>query len=54
MDEYDFVIHRDSVALTSVSVTGFPAQSIGSSNIEVLDSLCLLVLITGMSQSRQH
>ncbi|GJX64662.1 hypothetical protein Tco_0299005 [Tanacetum coccineum] len=33
---------------------GFPAQSIGSSNTYVLDSPCLLVLITGTSQSRQH
>ncbi|GJR36081.1 putative ribonuclease H-like domain-containing protein [Tanacetum coccineum] len=32
----------------------FPAQSVGSSNTDVLDSPCLLVLITGMSQSRQH
>nr|GEU38772.1 hypothetical protein [Tanacetum cinerariifolium] len=32
----------------------FPTQSIGSSNTEVLDSPCLLVLITGTSQSRQH
>nr|GEW74234.1 DNA-directed DNA polymerase [Tanacetum cinerariifolium] len=34
--------------------TGFPAQSVGSSNTDVLDSPCLLVLITGTSQSRQH
>ncbi|GJR61811.1 leucine-rich repeat, cysteine-containing subtype protein [Tanacetum coccineum] len=37
-----------------ISLTGFPAQSVGSSNIDVLDSPCLLVLITGTSQSRQH
>ncbi|GJR93830.1 hypothetical protein Tco_0266004, partial [Tanacetum coccineum] len=37
-----------------ISLTGFPAQSIGSSNTDVLDSPCLLVLITGTSQSRQH
>ncbi|GKD06253.1 hypothetical protein Tco_1181227, partial [Tanacetum coccineum] len=30
------------------------AQSVGSSNTDVLDSPCLLVLITGTSQSRQH
>ncbi|GJR83018.1 hypothetical protein Tco_0153803 [Tanacetum coccineum] len=36
------------------SLTGFPAQSVGSSNTDVLDSPCLLVLITGTSQSRQH
>ncbi|GJW87945.1 hypothetical protein Tco_0163285 [Tanacetum coccineum] len=37
-----------------ISLTGFPAQSVGSSNTYVLDLPCLLVLITGMSQSRQH
>ncbi|GJX37463.1 hypothetical protein Tco_0250766 [Tanacetum coccineum] len=36
------------------SLTGFPAQSVGSSNTYVSDLPCLLVLITGMSQSRQH
>nr|GEZ72506.1 hypothetical protein [Tanacetum cinerariifolium] len=33
---------------------GFPAQSVGSSNTDVLDSPCLLVLITGTSQRRQR
>ncbi|GJR10990.1 putative reverse transcriptase domain-containing protein [Tanacetum coccineum] len=37
-----------------ISLIGFPAQSVGSSNTDVLDSPCLLVLITGTSQSRQH
>ncbi|GJS59039.1 zinc finger, CCHC-type containing protein [Tanacetum coccineum] len=37
-----------------ISLTGFPAQSVGSSNTDVLDSPCLLVFITGTSQSRQH
>ncbi|GJU49765.1 hypothetical protein Tco_1219320, partial [Tanacetum coccineum] len=37
-----------------VSLTGFPAQSVGSSNTDVLDLPCLLVLITETSQSRQH
>ncbi|GJV15310.1 hypothetical protein Tco_1360633 [Tanacetum coccineum] len=37
-----------------ISLTGFPAQSVGSSNTNVLDLPCLLVLITRMSQSRQH
>ncbi|GKC66830.1 hypothetical protein Tco_1099428 [Tanacetum coccineum] len=37
-----------------ISLTGFPAQSVGSSNTYVLDSPCLLLLITGTSQSRQH
>ncbi|GJW83160.1 retrovirus-related pol polyprotein from transposon TNT 1-94 [Tanacetum coccineum] len=32
----------------------FPAQSVGSSNTDVLDLPCLLVLVTGASQSRQH
>nr|GEW91138.1 reverse transcriptase domain-containing protein [Tanacetum cinerariifolium] len=32
----------------------FPAQSVGSSNTDALDSPCLLVLITGTSQNRQH
>ncbi|GJQ99581.1 putative ribonuclease H-like domain-containing protein [Tanacetum coccineum] len=36
------------------SLTGFPAQSIRSSNAIALDSPYLLVLITGTSQSRQH
>ncbi|GJS16045.1 hypothetical protein Tco_0410517 [Tanacetum coccineum] len=39
---------------SKISLIGFPAQSIGSSNTDVLDSPCLLVLITGTSQSRQH
>ncbi|GJR20474.1 hypothetical protein Tco_0969001 [Tanacetum coccineum] len=42
------------VEIQRISLTGFPAQSVGSSNTDVLDSPCLLVLITGMSQSRQH
>nr|GEW72546.1 hypothetical protein [Tanacetum cinerariifolium] len=33
---------------------GFPALSVGSSNTDVLDSPCLLVLITRTSQSSQH
>ncbi|GKD98652.1 hypothetical protein Tco_1382549, partial [Tanacetum coccineum] len=36
------------------SLTGFPAQSVGSSNVIALDSPYLLVLITGASQSRQQ
>ncbi|GJY42725.1 hypothetical protein Tco_0430938 [Tanacetum coccineum] len=47
-DEYGCVI------IQRISLTGFPAQSVGSSNTDVLDLPCLLVLITGMSQSRQH
>ncbi|GJX12830.1 hypothetical protein Tco_0204588 [Tanacetum coccineum] len=44
----------DSPWIQRISLTGFPAQSVGSSNTDVLDSPCLLVLITGTSQSRQH
>ncbi|GJX69911.1 NADH dehydrogenase subunit 1 [Tanacetum coccineum] len=36
------------------SLTGFPAQSVRSSNAYALDSLYLLVLNTKTSQSRQH
>nr|GEZ91985.1 UBN2 domain-containing protein [Tanacetum cinerariifolium] len=44
-----------SLSITlDILVGGFPAQSVGSSNTEVLDLPCLLVLITGTSQSRQH
>ncbi|GJT39869.1 hypothetical protein Tco_0939734 [Tanacetum coccineum] len=42
------------VRIQRISLTGFPAQSIGSSNTDVLDLPCLLVLITETSQSRQH
>ncbi|GJT99413.1 hypothetical protein Tco_1109752 [Tanacetum coccineum] len=37
-----------------ISLTGFPAQSVRSSNAITLDSPYLLVLITRTSQSRQH
>ncbi|GJX69089.1 hypothetical protein Tco_0304816 [Tanacetum coccineum] len=40
--------------LRRISLTGFPAQSVRSSNTIALDSLYLLVLITGTSPSRQH
>ncbi|GKD10164.1 hypothetical protein Tco_1189849, partial [Tanacetum coccineum] len=40
--------------IQKISLTGFPAQSVGSSNTDVLDLPCLLVLITETSQSRQH
>ncbi|GKA30976.1 hypothetical protein Tco_0717281 [Tanacetum coccineum] len=42
------------VQFRRTSLTGFPAQSIRSSNAIALDSPYLLVLITGMSQSRLH
>nr|GEW75901.1 hypothetical protein [Tanacetum cinerariifolium] len=37
-----------------ISLTGFPAQSVGSSNTDVLELPCLLVLITETSQSRHR
>ncbi|GJZ69185.1 hypothetical protein Tco_0632735 [Tanacetum coccineum] len=42
------------VQIRRTSLTGFPAQSVRSSNAIALDSPYLLVLITGTSQSRQH
>ncbi|GJU40754.1 hypothetical protein Tco_1193711 [Tanacetum coccineum] len=42
------------VQFRRTSLAGFPAQSIRSSNVVALDSPYLLVLISGMSQSRQH
>ncbi|GJV65123.1 hypothetical protein Tco_1475951 [Tanacetum coccineum] len=42
------------VQFRRTSLIGFLAQSIRSSNAIALDSPYLLVLITGMSQSRQH
>ncbi|GJV97215.1 hypothetical protein Tco_1548792 [Tanacetum coccineum] len=44
----------EDIQIQRISLTGFPAQSVGSSNTDVLDSPCLLVLITRTSQSRQH
>ncbi|GJS56514.1 hypothetical protein Tco_0629876 [Tanacetum coccineum] len=37
-----------------ISLTGFLARSVRSSNIDVLDSPCLHVLVIETSQSRQH
>ncbi|GJV61812.1 hypothetical protein Tco_1467912 [Tanacetum coccineum] len=42
------------VQFRRTSLTGFPAQSVRSSNAVALDSPYLLVLITETSQSRQH
>ncbi|GKA47974.1 hypothetical protein Tco_0740932 [Tanacetum coccineum] len=47
MDKYGFVDSKNLLHRVS-------AQSVGSSNTNVLDLPCLLVLITGTSQSRQH
>ncbi|GKA98395.1 hypothetical protein Tco_0826332 [Tanacetum coccineum] len=46
--------HHLHLYIQRISLTGFSAQSVGSSNTDVLNLPCLLVLITGMSQSRQH
>ncbi|GJW13447.1 hypothetical protein Tco_0017580 [Tanacetum coccineum] len=46
--------HRLHLYIQRISLIGFPSQSIASSNTNVLDFPCLLVLITEMSQSRQH
>ncbi|GJQ99531.1 hypothetical protein Tco_0522516 [Tanacetum coccineum] len=48
------IVYPSLAEIQRVSLTGFPAQSVGSSNTYVLDLPCLLVLITGTSQSRQH
>nr|GFB18386.1 hypothetical protein [Tanacetum cinerariifolium] len=54
----DYKKNNDSlnsrINLRRTSVTGFPAQSISSSNTIALDSPNLLVLNTEASQSRQH
>ncbi|GJW77914.1 hypothetical protein Tco_0139596 [Tanacetum coccineum] len=47
-------IQWDPIQFKRISLTGFPDQSVRSSNAIALDSLYLLVLITGASQSRQH
>ncbi|GJT00521.1 putative reverse transcriptase domain-containing protein [Tanacetum coccineum] len=44
----------DDILIQRISLTGFPAQSVGSFNTNILDSPCLLVLIIETSQSRQH
>ncbi|GKD59372.1 hypothetical protein Tco_1296881 [Tanacetum coccineum] len=43
-----------TLIIQRISLTGFPAQSVGSSNTDVLELPFLLVLITETSQSRQH
>ncbi|GJZ29504.1 phospholipase-like protein [Tanacetum coccineum] len=51
--EYEHVVYESDFTGMRLQHR-FPAQSVGSSNTDVLDSPCLLVLITGTSQSRQH
>ncbi|GJW18446.1 hypothetical protein Tco_0025882 [Tanacetum coccineum] len=46
--------YKQQIQFKRISLTGFPAQSVRSSNVIALDSLYLLVLITGVSQSKQH
>nr|GEX76392.1 hypothetical protein [Tanacetum cinerariifolium] len=49
------VVSKSSAVSTADATNQwFPAQSVGSSNSDVLDSPGLLVLITETSQSRQH
>ncbi|GKB68384.1 retrovirus-related pol polyprotein from transposon TNT 1-94, partial [Tanacetum coccineum] len=50
-DSYSFCLMFN---FRRTSLTGFPAQSVGSSHAIALESSYLLVLITGTSQSRQH
>ncbi|GJY27498.1 retrovirus-related pol polyprotein from transposon TNT 1-94, partial [Tanacetum coccineum] len=53
-ESQDGLQQEPKVQFRRTSLTGFPAQSIRSSNAVALDSSYLLVLITGTSQSRQH
>nr|GEW93669.1 hypothetical protein [Tanacetum cinerariifolium] len=48
------MLNQSRINLRRTSITGFQAQSIRSSNAIAIDSLYLLVLNTGASQSRQH
>ncbi|GJR69507.1 hypothetical protein Tco_0015572 [Tanacetum coccineum] len=52
--EEDAIEINAKVQFRGTSLTGFPAQSVGSFNAISLDSPYLLVLITGASQSKQH
>ncbi|GKB60667.1 hypothetical protein Tco_0916853 [Tanacetum coccineum] len=52
--QYRIILDLYDVQFGRTSLTGFPAQSVRSSNAYALDSLYLLVLNTGTSQSRQH
>ncbi|GJV73472.1 hypothetical protein Tco_1493467 [Tanacetum coccineum] len=48
------ILTFDDEEIQRISLTGFPVQSVRSSNTNVLDSPCLLALIIGTSQRRQH
>ncbi|GJX31154.1 hypothetical protein Tco_0241009 [Tanacetum coccineum] len=50
----DLFEHEHVVQFRRTSLTGFPTQSVRSSNAYALDSPYLLVLNIGTSQSRQH
>ncbi|GJR37061.1 ribonuclease H-like domain-containing protein [Tanacetum coccineum] len=52
--EFISMEHEHEIQFKRISLTGFPAQSVRSSNTIALDSLYLLALITRASQSRQH
>nr|GEY56347.1 hypothetical protein [Tanacetum cinerariifolium] len=54
LQPFDFTVHDLYRKIQKIFLTRFPAQSVGSSKTVILDSPCLLVLITGTSQSRQH
>ncbi|GKB63843.1 hypothetical protein Tco_0920029 [Tanacetum coccineum] len=41
-------------AIQRISLTGFPAQSVGSSNTDVLDLSCLLVLIKRLKADKMN
>ncbi|GJV16605.1 hypothetical protein Tco_1361928 [Tanacetum coccineum] len=49
-----YSINTTPMISRSKNSDGFYSQSVDPSNIDVLDSPCLLVLITEMSQSRKH
>ncbi|GJS69460.1 hypothetical protein Tco_0702301 [Tanacetum coccineum] len=53
-DEYGFAFILDHSVDSMNLLTGVSDLKVGSSNTDVLDSPCLLVIITGTSQSRQH
>ncbi|GJS37104.1 hypothetical protein Tco_0535486 [Tanacetum coccineum] len=57
LDKWDYWVDNEMIikrSIQRISLTGFLARSVGSSNTDALGSPYNLVLITGMSQSRQH
>ncbi|GJZ01809.1 hypothetical protein Tco_0519770 [Tanacetum coccineum] len=53
-EDLEYKSLRNWREIQRISLIGFLAQSVGSSNTDVLDLPCLLVLVAGTSQSRQH